>query len=493
MNVSTSHVRVVLVFSAHEPVCGARRLSASPLGRLVAVAEALGAPVGLAVSNELCHQLQRDLPETFAELKRGYASGVVRPIYTPAHHTPAELLSPAELSDELRLNEECVHGLLDAPMPARRGVLFTGCAIEGRLVAAVEERGIDFTLCPPFDMSQTTVSDAHWDFAHQPFRVGERLVALPVEPMALPADFEAAVVALREALMEAPAGATLTFVHALSELELVRWAWARLVEEAPRPFAFAAADLLLESDEVTPPWLPQVTFRRASPDATPAEMLQLWEGGRFVTTTLEWLVESFGFPRTPPVSAQVLFEEDYQLDRLPPRVQVPMRLRLVKAACQLGLDAENALSKRPYLDGYRLCQALDLECRLPDTRPQAGSALAASALSGLARMTEMIVDPRVAYRQVEIERLRDERGHDAANGFAELDGARAARDRAVEEIGAAQGAYDDLARNQFRGRLRWRQLIGHVRDHLAAVCIALDHLERAAQPMPLAAEAAAAV
>ena len=73
--------------------------------------------------------------------------------------------------------------------------------------------------------------------------------------------------------------------------------------------------------------------------------------------------------------------------------------------------------------------------------------------------------------------------------IADMEGAEEARDRAEDEIVRARAAYAELKAHQFRGRARWRELVRRVRDHLGAVCVALDHLERATrvatgQPAP---------
>jgi hypothetical protein len=155
-----------------------------------------------------------------------------------------------------------------------------------------------------------------------------------------------------------------------------------------------------------------------------------------------------------------------------------MLLRLAKRACNYGWYPEEGLNKRPYLDGYLICDALDLELRLPGTRPRPRGELPPWALVGLGRMPELIVDPRIAYLQFGLERLREERGADPQAAFVELDLARAERHRADEEIARAREAYAALQRNSFQGAAPWRELLGRVRDHLAAVFLALDHLQR---------------
>ena len=467
----------MLAFHAHEPLVDHKRLTASPLGRLAQAAEALGAPVSLAVSNELVHQLRRDLPEAFARLREGFVARAIRPLYLPAHHAPASLLSPAELADELRLNEECLHGLLAAPRPSRRGLLLDD-GLDARLVPTVEEGGFDFTLqAAPDDAVRT---DASYDYLHRPFRVGERLVSLPVVTCPLSHDREESVAALRATLDAAPERASLVFVYELEELESMLTAWSALAE-TDAAFELTTPEELFDADALTPPWLPEVRLSM-DPEIEPIDdddPFAMWLGGQPMIRTLEWLVDAFGFSRTPAVQADALFDDDYQLDGLPARAQVPLYLRRVKAACHAAIDADAELPQRPYFDGYRLCDALDRECKLTDTRPQA-TGLLGEQLESLGRLPELLVDPRVAYHRVELERLQRNRGPAQAVS-TELEEAAVARRRASDEMVRAVEAYAVLEAHQFRGRSRWRELVRHLRDHLGAVCVALDHLERASR------------
>jgi hypothetical protein len=444
-------VRVLLAFRAHQPLCAARQLVASPLGRLVAVAEALGAPLGLALSNELAHLLRRDLPATFAELRRGYLQRRIRPLLTLAHETPAALLGPAELADELRLNRECVERWIGAPRPRYAGVM-PAALLAG--LDALEPLGFDFTFAPP------PIGVA------QPFRLGRRLVAIPQSPVELSPDDEVAIATLVEWIETTPHGSARAFVHDLGEIERVRRLWGEL-RDHPR-VCLIGADEMLATQRPLP---------RSSEVEPAGERMPLVEAG--VTGALEWLVEAFGFSRTPPVAAELLFELDYRLERLPPRAHVPMLLRRVKAASSVALDGDEAITRRPFLDGFRLCDALWVECRLADTRPSPPRGLPPEVLHGLERLPHLIVDPRLAYREVELERL-SERGVETTAAKAELVEAGRALERARQAVDGVRTAYGELALHGFSGRVRWRTFVGNLREQLGAVCIALQHLERAA-------------
>jgi hypothetical protein len=579
-------VRVILAFHAHEPLWDTpRRLQRGVLdhriaggvtgesyirkrlkeGRnvyrdLVALAESLSAPITLDLSNELGEQLRHELPSTFGELRRAYETRLLRPVYLPAHHTHAALLDPDELLDELRLNEEFIHGLLGAPIPARRGLFFTECSIDQRFITAVEAHGIDFTFCPTLDPEKVdfTLGDPDYDYQYRPFRLGDRLIAFqrhfPVSqevwrPLTrrfpervkyqgffvgempvfaeeyrggdrvgpesdLAAGIEEYASVLRQALSETPDGGLILYLQDLElmdfgepALELITAAWSKVQREGLARIQFSSAEDVLVDDDISAHHLPEASFHRASwaPEIRPAlrsdghypprgagsyrgvdagpaifrkEPFVFWEAGRFITTTLGWLVDSFGFERTPRISARTLFDEDYRIERFPPRIRLPLLLRLSKRACNFGWYPEEGLNKRPYLDGYLICDALLLELRLPGTRPRPKGPLPPFALLGMARLPELIVDTRIGYLQFGLERMREERGVDLQAAFTELDLARAERRRAGDEVAHARDAYQALLGTHFRGAPEWTALLSRLREHLGAVFLALDHLQR---------------
>jgi hypothetical protein len=489
-------VRVVIAFRAHEPVCG-RRLVVSPLGRLVAVAEALDVPIGLALSNELAHQLARDLPETFRELKRGYAERRLVPIYTPAHATPASLVTGEELVDELRLNHECVHGLLGAPGP--RAQVAVGACDEPWSTAslrALEAAGFALVVTAPG--------------ADRPSRVGQRLVGAPRVAMELWPDRELSAAAVARVVGEAAPGALLLFVHRLADVEAARRAWGELRAD-PR-VELVAPDALAELSRPAsiPPRLrlpPSLTPAPApaGPGADPFPPTSTLAAGCDIsglTGALDWLVDALGLPRTAPLAAATLFEDDYFLDDLPPRAQAPLRLRLVKAGAAFGLEADERLARRPFAEAARLCALIAAECNLTDAKPTPRTALRASVLAALDRLPSLVLDPRLTYRHAELERLRTTVSvvdlHTAAQKLAaadptaeplaaateHLDAARAARWRAEAALSAVGSAHAELRRNRLRGRAGWRTLAQHLQDFAAEMAASLAHLERAAAIEP---------
>lgn len=492
---SQPRVRAVIAFRAHEPVCG-RRLVVSPLGRLVAVAEALDAPIGLALSNELAHQLARDLPETFGELKRGYAERRLVPIYTPAHATPASLVTGEELVDELRLNHECVHGLLGAPAP--RAQVAVGACDEpwsSASLRALESARFALVVTAPG--------------ADRPARVGQRLVGAPRVAMELWPDRELSAAAVARVVDEAAPGALLLFVHRLADVEAVRRAWGELRAD-PR-VELVAPDALAELSRPTsiPPRLKLPPSLTPPPDPSPGadpfpptSTLATGCDISGLTGALDWLVDALGLPRTAPLAAATLFEDDYSLDDLPPRAQAPLRLRLVKAGAAFGLEADERLARRPFAEAARLCALIAAECRLTDTEPTPRTALRASVLAALDRLPSLVLDPRLTYRHTELERLRTTVSvvdlHTAAQRLAaadlsaeplaaanqHLDAARAARWRAEAALSAVGSAHAELRRSRLRGRAGWRTFAQHLQDFAAEMAASLAHLERAAAIEP---------
>lgn len=203
----SKRVHVILAFHAHEPlwdlpahlqagVPDMRVVQAVPPenylrrrakeGRniyrdLLVFAREMGIRVTLDISNDLLHQIRTILPRTYEELQRAYRAGTIYPLYTTAHHTHAALLEPDEMVEELRLNTEALHDLVGAPWPRRRVFFFTECSVHPRFFPALEDAGVEAIVHTHLNDRNgiVTRSDPSYDYAHRPFLVGRRLVALP--------------------------------------------------------------------------------------------------------------------------------------------------------------------------------------------------------------------------------------------------------------------------------------------------------------------------
>jgi Glycosyl hydrolase family 57 len=572
-------VHVILAFHAHEPLWDLprrlqrtaldRRIASGVLGEswvrrrvkegrnvyrdLIAFATRLAAPLALDLSNELLHQLRRHTPGTFRQLAASYRSGLLAPVYLAAHHTHPALLEPDEFIDELRLNREAIHGVLGAPEPRRRGVFFTECSVDSRLVPALESAGYHYTFCPALAGRYAWAADRGTpDLAHAPFRVGQSLVALPrhfpvsqevwrpltrrfpervkyqgflvgqtpvfadeyrsLTPAPPDPDPEHGVAeyaaVLRQAIASAPDGGLIVYLQDLelmdfgeAALELLDAAWRLVIAERTATIELTTPERYLEEHVPDARALPRVRFRAASwaPELRPAlrsdghypprgagpfrghdadrEIFRrrpfvFWEPGRFHASVFGWLLDAFAVDRVPAVSATTLLDEDYRLERFPPRIRLPLLYRLMKRACNWGWYPEEGLAKRPYLDGYLIADALRLELGLPGRAPEPRGPLPFSALEGLRRLPELLVDPRIDYLAFGLERWREERGADPTPALIELDEARAARHTAVLEIARARDACQG-------SRIRWRELVTALRDHSGAVFLAFDHIQRA--------------
>lgn len=148
---------------------------------LLAFARGMDVRVTVDISNDLLHQIRTILPRTFEELQRAYRAGVIYPLYTTAHHTHAALLEPDELAEELRLNEEALHDLVGARRPRHRVFFFTECSVHPRFFPTLEEARIEAIVHTHLNDRNgvLTVSDPSYDYVHRPFRMGNRLIALP--------------------------------------------------------------------------------------------------------------------------------------------------------------------------------------------------------------------------------------------------------------------------------------------------------------------------
>jgi hypothetical protein len=148
---------------------------------LIQTAELLGAPVTLDATNELLVQLAWYAPESFQNLAAGYKNGTIYPVYTNAHHTHAALLTPDELSDELRLNSELLHAVMGVAEPKHKGAFPTECSIDASLLSAYKDSGMEFIIFPHINRRKThySVDNKKGDLQQFPFLIGPDLIALP--------------------------------------------------------------------------------------------------------------------------------------------------------------------------------------------------------------------------------------------------------------------------------------------------------------------------
>lgn len=356
---------------------------------------------------------------------------------------------------------------------------------------------------------------------YQGFLVGEEPVfydeyrGAPLEPPrpGAPGAAEEYAQVLRRVAERAPDGGLIVYLQDLelmdfgeAALGVLRDAWRTVIAEKRARFHFVTPEQVLDAldvdardlprvDVVQVTWAPEIRPalrsdghyppRRAGAwrglDADAAIYRRwpfvFWEAGRFPTAVLDWLLDAFGYPRTVGASAATLIEEEYQIDRFPPGIRLPLLARLAKRACNYGWYPEEGLHKRPFLDGYLIADALLLELKLRGEAPSVGAGLPPWALPGMARVPELIVDTRLDYLRFGLERWREERGGDPTAALLELDHARAMRRLAREELLAAADAYAALEEDATAAR--WRELLERLAEHMKAMFLALDHLQRA--------------
>jgi hypothetical protein len=147
---------------------------------LIQMAESLGAPVALDITNELLVQLDWYIPETFRSLATGYKSGTIYPLYTHAHHTHVALLTSDEIADELRLNSDLLHKVMGVPQPRHRGVFPTEGSVDAIKLAAYKDSGMDYIIFPQLSDRKTHfIVDGEGSIQHRAFVVGPDILALP--------------------------------------------------------------------------------------------------------------------------------------------------------------------------------------------------------------------------------------------------------------------------------------------------------------------------
>ncbi len=147
---------------------------------LVQMAESLGAPVALDITNELLVQLAWYVPETFQNLVAAYKSDTIHPLYTHAHHTHTALLTSDEIADELRLNVELLHNVMGVPEPRHRGVFPTEASVDAAKLVAYKDSGMEYIVFPHLSNRKTHfIVDGKGDVQYRAFVVGPDMLALP--------------------------------------------------------------------------------------------------------------------------------------------------------------------------------------------------------------------------------------------------------------------------------------------------------------------------
>jgi hypothetical protein len=282
---------------------------------MLATARRLEAPITLDITNTLLLQIGNLIPQTLEALGEAYRGGYLRPLYIPAHHTHAALLCEEELREEIRLNQQYLHEVLGAPRPRHPGLFFTECSVDRRFVPAVEDMGIEWCVFPELNPRRAdfSVSEPQYDYTYSPFRVGERLVALPRHfpvsqaiwrpitrlypeevkyqgylmgrfcvfdeeyrtkqslevPITREQAFEEYRLLLEETLEAAPEGGLILYIQDLElmdfgdiALELLTAGWEQVRRDGRWQIEFVGADEYLEGLE--PQRLPRVSFNQTS-------------------------------------------------------------------------------------------------------------------------------------------------------------------------------------------------------------------------------------
>lgn len=319
---------------------------------------------------------------------------------------------------------------------------------------------------------------------------------------------------LRRALNEAPDRGLMLYIQDLelmdfgdAALEILGEAWESVRTEGLADVRFVTPAQYLEETKPDPKELPAVAFERiswcpeirlvarsdghypplgagefrgvdAGAEIFRADPFIFWSPGRFLTDPCTWIMESFGYPLTCQTSAMVLSEEDYLLWRFPYEVRLPLHLRLMKRACNWGWRPEEGRVKRPYLHAFMLADCLLLLLKLREgLAPEAPGPLDSRLLDGLARLPELLIDPRISYLTFGLERQMDERKFDSSDAIRELDYAKDFREKAG--VGA-QRLRDLLSALNSRGeRSDWMEFLLELREHCRNIFLAAEHIQRA--------------
>jgi hypothetical protein len=316
---------------------------------------------------------------------------------------------------------------------------------------------------------------------------------------------------LRRAIADAPDGALLVY---LQDLELMDFgeqalgvldaAWDRVMADPTLAIEIVSPDVVMRGLE--PAALPRVDLDRVSwaPEIRPAlrydghypprgagsfrghdaaeEIFKrrpfvFWEPGKPINDLYGWLLDCFELPRRIETSARTLIDQEYRLERFPPRIRLPALVRLMKRACNWGWYPEEGLNKRPYLDAILVTESLRLELQLRPQAPSPRLPLPVRALEGLRRLPELLLDTRLEYLRFALDRWREEKGADPEAALLEIERALAMRKLADQSIAQAAGALERLA-DEPTGE-HWTAFLSAIEEHAKAVFLSLDHVQQA--------------
>ncbi len=318
---------------------------------------------------------------------------------------------------------------------------------------------------------------------------------------------------LSEALEAAPDGGLILYIQDLElmdfgdvALDVLRAAWARVLSASRQDIKFETPDDYLDTLSGPPParadhrgmgWAPETRVLLRSDghypplyageyggvDAVPqifrAHPFIYWEPGKYLVGLFAWLLRAFGYDPMIGVSAGVLSDEGYQLNRFPLEKRIAVAFRLLKQADDWGWQPSEALNKRPYLYGIGIGDALMVMLRFyPDRFPVVEDRLDPRLLVGLGRLPEGLLDTRIAYLRFGLERLREERlDYEPSEALRQLDYATDFRDKAGRGVENLLEAYRALD-SDFRTPALWQRVLLETREHCRNVFLSLDHLQR---------------
>jgi hypothetical protein len=77
------------------------------------------------------------------------------PLYGHAHHTHISLLTDVEVEDEIRLNREYLHDVMQAPLPRHAGLFPIEDSLDAAKLRGVKNSHIEFVIFPSLDRSKT--------------------------------------------------------------------------------------------------------------------------------------------------------------------------------------------------------------------------------------------------------------------------------------------------------------------------------------------------
>ncbi|MCK6529166.1 hypothetical protein L6R50_16960 [Myxococcota bacterium] len=500
------------------PAVGEDGLAAAVAGveRLLALGEALSAPVTLQASNEWLATLRRSAGEAYGALRSAYRDGRIHSLYGHAHAGHAALLTAEEIADEVRLNREYLHEIMAVPEPRHPGALPPWAAVEADGIDGYRAAGCEYVVFPDVSAvpAPVRIAPSGGDVTWRAFVI-DGLLALPRHRgisqglMEGPESRARYAESLGAAVRACPDGGLLlslpdTGLADCDEgmMEAMGKAWSQVRDEGLATVHFVTLGDYLDTAQVLEKSrvLPRLSFDRVSWWPGSAPILSVdghfpalgegrvagtpvgafhrdhpdapWMPGRFAAALVDWLLPALAFPLALPHPAGWYVALDLDPGRMGAEDRIVFLARLLKSGDDWVWTADEGAQAKTWLCLWHVLDAAR-ELNASGRVPSPAEPLEERVWEGMEAVLTLGVDRRVD-ALVPAVRARPARGVGEGDVDADAREVRWRRDRAADALGAARRSAAALP----AGGGSWEPFLGSAREHFKEALLATVALAR---------------